>query len=233
MMAMAALVLRLIYILYTLVASAVAVEANAHTFHHASTTSIHELTDNDIDGFKDALLLNKDHHFLLLFHADWCPACNDFKPAFNLLSDNGFFKANNISAYRVDVEKSPELTARHFIVSLPTLIHVHEGGERVRDISKLRWKIVEYFEEKQWDKINPRDKFKHPFGLAASVLGITTRYGYFMMKEVESLQWSKREWTMMLVTVFGLIWGSIVYLGFIKKGSTKVVDVHQTKESGK
>jgi thiol-disulfide isomerase/thioredoxin len=146
---------------------------------------IPELTDGDVGRFQKAVQSNGEQ--LLFFYAEWCPACQDFKSSFNLLHENRFFQNNGISAYRVNVEDSMGLTARFFISKVPTLIHIREC--EVRDVSKLRWKLVDYFEDKKWAELRPRGRLHGPFGVLASLVGMATLYGHFISRQAGSLGW--------------------------------------------
>lgn len=178
---------------------------------------IPELSNQDINILREAVQNNEQ--LLLLFHAGWCQACHDFKPVINLMYQNSFFKSNGISVYSVNVDKNVEGTARLFIVNVPTIIHILNG--EVRDISKFRWKLVDYFEDKKWNDVKPRSRIWHPFGILASLLGLSTRYGHFISKEAQSLAWPKWKWCAVFFSCFALAWLPAIYLGIFSKSHLK------------
>jgi thiol-disulfide isomerase/thioredoxin len=148
--------------------------------------------------------VKNDEELFIFFYADWCPACHDFKPALNLMTEGDFFENHGVSVYRVNVEETPELTARFLIVSLPTLIHVRSG--LFRDITKSRWKLIEYFEEKLWTEHVPISNWKSPVGTFASFLGVSTRLGQRIAKQAESLGWPKWKWAVAFFVSFAIAW---------------------------
>lgn len=176
-------------------------------------SKISELRDDGIPDFITAVK-NDEEHFLF-FYAEWCPACQDFKPAFNLLMESEFFENHGINVYRVNVNNNPELTARFLITSLPTLVHVREASFRI--ITNKRWKLIEYFDEKQWASVEPISSWKSPIGLFASFMGISTRLGYRLAKDAEALQWPKWKWVAAFIISFAIAWAPALYLGLIRR----------------
>lgn len=170
------------------------------------------LTDDNIGDFIKAVK-NDEEHFIF-FYADWCPACHDFKPALNLLIESEFFDNHGITVYRVDVDSSPELTARFFITSLPTLIHIREGQFHV--ITSKRWKIIEYFDNKEWLSVEPIRSWMSPMGYFAGCLGFSTRLGHRVAKEATALNWPKWKWAVAFFLSFVVAWGPVVYFGLLK-----------------
>jgi thiol-disulfide isomerase/thioredoxin len=183
-------------------------------------SKIAELRDDGILDFITAVK-NDEEHFLF-FYAEWCPACQDFKPTFNLLSESEFFENHGITLYRVNVIDNPELTARFLITSLPTLVHVREGSFRV--ITSKRWKLIEYFDEKQWTSIQPISSWKSPIGLFASFMGTSTRLGHRLAKDAEALQWPKWKWIAAFIISFAIAWAPALYLGLIRRDEQ--FDIH-------
>jgi thiol-disulfide isomerase/thioredoxin len=171
---------------------------------------IPELTDSSVGLLRKAVKNNQE--LVLFFHAEWCPSCQDYKPTFNLLHE--FFKTHGISVYRINVE-NVELTTRFFIFTVPALFHIREG--QVREVSKMRWKLVDYFEGKKWTEVEPWRAIRSPFGMVASIIGIATFYGQFISKEAGSLQWSKWKWLAVFFTCFALAWGPALYFSLFAK----------------
>ena len=174
---------------------------------------VKELRDENIDELHQAVK-NEDEQFLF-FYADWCPACFDFKPILNLLVENDFFKNLGVQVRRVNVVDNPLLTARFMITSLPTLIHIRSG--EYRNITKRRWKLIEYFENKEWTQVDSLKSWRSPFGPLAVLLGHVTAFGHFVSKEAESLKWSKGKWASVFFVVFTIAWAPVIYLGFWKR----------------
>ncbi|RTG89046.1 uncharacterized protein DC041_0003587 [Schistosoma bovis] len=63
-----------------------------------------------------------DGEWLVKFHAPWCPACRQFSPIWQQLSDD-----SSINAFvaDVDVTESPVLSFIFFVKRLPTVYHMH------------------------------------------------------------------------------------------------------------
>ncbi|VDP22185.1 unnamed protein product [Schistosoma margrebowiei] len=65
-----------------------------------------------------------DGEWLVKFHAPWCPACRQFSPIWQQLSDD-----SSINAFvaDVDVTESPVLSFIFFVKRLPTVYHASSG----------------------------------------------------------------------------------------------------------
>jgi thiol-disulfide isomerase/thioredoxin len=57
-----------------------------------------------------------DKHHLLVFHADWCTACQRVKPVVNQL------EAAGVIVERINYDEHPDIARKYNITSLPTFI---------------------------------------------------------------------------------------------------------------
>ena len=102
----------------------------------------------------------------------------------------------------------------------------------MRDVSKLRWKLVDYSEDKKWTEIQPWSKIRSPFGVLASLIGMRTLYGHFISKEAGSLKWPKWKWFAVFFACFALAWGPAIYLGMFAKARSTGENVDKDEAHG-
>jgi thioredoxin 1 len=72
-------------------------------------------------------LTNSEKPVLVDFYADWCAPCRAMKP---ILEDLKAQMGDDVSIYKIDVDKNQMLSERYAIRSIPTLI-LFKNGEPV------------------------------------------------------------------------------------------------------
>lgn len=72
-------------------------------------------------------LTNTDKPVLVDFYADWCAPCRAMKP---VLEDLKSQMGEELSIYKIDVDKNQSIAERYAIRSIPTLI-LFKNGEPV------------------------------------------------------------------------------------------------------
>ena len=72
-------------------------------------------------------LTNTDKPVLVDFYADWCAPCRAMKP---VLEDLKSQMGEDLSIYKIDVDKNQMIAERYAIRSIPTLI-LFKNGEPV------------------------------------------------------------------------------------------------------
>jgi len=65
---------------------------------------------------------------LLDFYADWCGPCKMIAPILEKIAG----ARPDVKVFKIDVDKSQELTQRFRITSMPTLVFLKEGKESSR-----------------------------------------------------------------------------------------------------
>ena len=79
----------------------------------------------------DSKVLNDNKKTLVLFYADWCPYCANFKPTFEEINSNNAQK----KAALVNEDENP-LWDRFNIQAVPTMIAFQDGNILTRHDSK-------------------------------------------------------------------------------------------------
>lgn len=80
------------------------------------------LTDQDFDeSIKEGITL-------VDFYADWCSPCKLVAPVIEELAE----ETVEYNVFKLDVEASPEISARYSVRSIPTFIVFKDGEEIVR-----------------------------------------------------------------------------------------------------
>ncbi len=72
-------------------------------------------------------LINRDEPVLVDFYADWCAPCKAMKPILNDVKNQ---MGEQVSIYKIDVDKNQGLSDQFGIRSIPTLI-LFKNGEPV------------------------------------------------------------------------------------------------------
>lgn len=75
----------------------------------------------------DAEVLKSDTPVLIDFTATWCGPCKMLAPIVEKLADE---LAGKVKVGKVDIDNSPEVTARYGVRSVPTVM-VFRGGQKV------------------------------------------------------------------------------------------------------
>jgi len=74
-----------------------------------------------------AELTNSEKPVLVDFYADWCAPCRAMKP---VLEDLKSQLGENVTIFKIDVDKNQPLAERYRVMSIPTLI-LFKNGEPV------------------------------------------------------------------------------------------------------
>jgi thioredoxin 1 len=89
------------------------------------------MASNNIHAFSDqnfeAEVLKSDKPVLVDFTATWCGPCKMLAPIVEKLADE---LAGKIKVGKLDIDNSPDVTARYGVRGVPTVM-VFKGGERV------------------------------------------------------------------------------------------------------
>ena len=94
------------------------IKAVSNTYHSSLTTT-HSMTFAD--------LTDTDKPVLVDFYADWCAPCRAMKP---VLEDLKAQMGEQVSIFKIDVDKNQMLAERYGIKSIPTFI-LFKNGEPV------------------------------------------------------------------------------------------------------
>ena len=91
----------------------------------------------------DARVLHAPAPVIVEFGAQWCAPCKRLEPILEKLAEEWNGK---ISILHVDVEDSPDIAMRYFVMNLPTMILFANGKEQERLVGlQPRERIVEKF----------------------------------------------------------------------------------------
>lgn len=75
------------------------------------------------DEFND-VVLNSEEVVLVDFSADWCRYCKMLAPIIEELSEE---MAGKVKVFEIDADKSPDITIKYSVMSLPTLMIFKKG----------------------------------------------------------------------------------------------------------
>lgn len=99
-----------------------------------------EIKDNDMGG-----LLAEDRLVMLDFWAGWCGPCKQMAPIIELASEE---LADRLVVAKANVDENPELSAKHNVRSIPTLLFFKRGRVVGRQVGAIdRHKLWEKIEE--------------------------------------------------------------------------------------
>ena len=77
---------------------------------------------------KDQFMTEISNGLVLVdFYADWCGHCQMLSPVLQQLSDE--FWAQGLQVLKVNVDENPDLSAEYGVMSIPTVILFHQGGQ--------------------------------------------------------------------------------------------------------
>lgn len=95
---------------------------------------------------------------IVKFTATWCGPCHAIQPYISTLAEQYKVPVTNIEDLQdsetpavviVDVDANDELTSKHSVTAMPTIILIKEGVEQARVVGGNRSKINEFFEKLQ------------------------------------------------------------------------------------
>ncbi|XP_068088608.1 thioredoxin-related transmembrane protein 4 [Hyperolius riggenbachi] len=105
-------------------------------------------------------------HWMLQFHAPWCPACQQIQPDWENFAKQG--PVLDVNVAKVDVTAEPGLSGRFFVTKLPTLFHVKDGVFRRYHGSRMLEDLLSFIREKKWSVIEPVAGWKSPSSILMS-----------------------------------------------------------------
>jgi protein disulfide-isomerase len=106
-------------------------------------TNLIELSSSDFDNFYLRRFSNYD--VIILYYADWCGYCTEFKPLYEKLSiyfPNIKFTKINVDKNMKFIEDNNRLLYSHKIESYPTIMFYKNG-----------YAISRYNNQREWDKL--------------------------------------------------------------------------------
>jgi len=114
-------------------------------------------------------LLSTDE-WMVEFYAPWCPACNRFESIWKEFSEKSEELGIRVGA--ADVNANPVLSGLFSVTSLPTVYHIKDGQYRVYDTSRDLNSLVEFIQNKKWEKIEPSSSWLTPNSFLIKMLSL-------------------------------------------------------------
>ncbi|TPP65476.1 Thioredoxin domain containing [Fasciola gigantica] len=93
-----------------------------------------------------------DGDWMVEFYAPWCPACRQFGPIWEQLSNT---EGLNVKIAAIDVTESPVLSFLFFVNRLPTIFHVKNGVYRQYDGARTLEDLKTYVFQDGYKTITP------------------------------------------------------------------------------
>lgn len=114
-------------------------------FLSALPSNIQEWTDDNLAKVDE---MSPEINRIYLFYADWCGACNRYKPKF-LEAAGKIFKIDpNLQIIKINLDKAPKLGSRFRISHLPSVYH--QIGEEFRKVDVFQGNLETFVEKKAW-----------------------------------------------------------------------------------
>ncbi len=110
-----------------------------------SITSIFAFEHLNADNFDEKV---KNKNVIVDFYATWWPAC---KALGKSLTKYNTSKTQDVTIYKVDIDKEPELTQRFKIYAIPILVYIKNAEviaseQGVRSVDELEENVEKYLE---------------------------------------------------------------------------------------
>ncbi len=78
---------------------------------------------NGKEEYEEIILENKGKA-IIDFYADWCAPCRMVSPILEEIAEEN----EDITVYKIDVDKNPELSMQFMVTSIPTLVLMNNGA---------------------------------------------------------------------------------------------------------
>jgi thioredoxin 2 len=92
------------------------------------------------DNF-DRVIANAPVRVMVDFYADWCAPCKFMAPAVDEIAHE---HSGRVIVAKVDTDRSPTVSSRFQIRSIPTLIVFENGREKLRQSGAMRREQIEH-----------------------------------------------------------------------------------------
>lgn len=127
--------------------------------------TIMEVNDSVEGDFLETL---STQEYLIMFQADWCGGCRQYKPTFQELAQWLEQSHPHIQAVSINHDHSPKIASRFLITMLPTIYHVKDG--QFRDVTMKMYALYDYFDQAGWQSQPVLQQWIKPTGTMAAVL---------------------------------------------------------------
>lgn len=132
--------------------------------HFTEQSKLAEVTETNWER-----LLSADE-WMVEFYAPWCPACNRFESVWKEFSEKS--DELGIRVGSADVNANPVLSGLFSVTSLPTVYHIKDGQYRVFDDKRDLNSLVEFIQNKKWEKIRPSSSWLTPNSFLIKMLSL-------------------------------------------------------------